>query len=86
MSPAASQTTYLVKLKDRRQVAERTMAFQFEKPEGFTFTAGQSIDMTLMNPSETDGKGMDVHFPSRVPLMKVCSWSRPGCAIRLSSG
>ena len=57
MSPAASQTTYLVKLKDRRQVAERTMAFQFEKPEGFTFTAGQSIDLTLMNPLETDGEG-----------------------------
>ena len=57
MSPAASQTTYLVKLQDRRQVAERTMAFQFEKPEGFTFTAGQSLDMTLMNPSETDREG-----------------------------
>lgn len=57
MSPAASQTAYLMKLKDRRQVAERTMAFQFEKPEGFTFKAGQSIDMTLMNPSETDGEG-----------------------------
>ena len=57
MSPAASQTTYLVELQDRRQVAERTMAFQFERPEGFTFTAGQSIDMTLINPSETDGEG-----------------------------
>jgi ferredoxin-NADP reductase len=57
MGPAASQTTYLVKLKDRRQVAERTMAFQFEKPEGFTFKAGQSIDMTLINPPETDGEG-----------------------------
>jgi ferredoxin-NADP reductase len=57
MSPAASQTTYLVKLKDRRQVAERTMAFQFEKPEGFTFKAGQSIDMTLINPLETDREG-----------------------------
>jgi ferredoxin-NADP reductase len=57
MSPAASQTAYLVKLKDRRQVAERTMAFQFEKPEGFTFKAGQSIDMTLINPSETDREG-----------------------------
>ena len=33
------------------------MAFQFEKPEGFTFTAGQSIDLTLMNPLETDGEG-----------------------------
>lgn len=34
MSPVASQATYLVKLKDHRQVVERTMAFQFEKPEG----------------------------------------------------
>ena len=33
------------------------MAFQFEKPDGFTFTAGQSIDLTLMNPPETDGEG-----------------------------
>lgn len=57
MSPVASQTTYLVKLTDRRQVAERTMAFQFEKPEGFTFKAGQFIDMTLLDPSETDEEG-----------------------------
>jgi ferredoxin-NADP reductase len=57
MSPIASQTTYLVKLQDRRQVAERTIAFQFEKPEGFAFKAGQSVDMTLINPSETDGEG-----------------------------
>lgn len=34
MSPVASQATYLVKLKDHRQVVERTMAFQFEKPKG----------------------------------------------------
>lgn len=57
MSPAGSQTTYLVKLNDGRQVAERTMVFQFEKTEGFTFTAGQSIDLTLMNPPETDREG-----------------------------
>jgi ferredoxin-NADP reductase len=57
MSPIASQTSYLVKLRDRRQVAERTMAFQFEKPEDFTFKAGQSIDMTLINPPETDDEG-----------------------------
>lgn len=57
MSPIASQTTYLVKLQDRRHVAERTIALQFEKPEGFAFKAGQFIDMTLINPSETDGEG-----------------------------
>jgi ferredoxin-NADP reductase len=57
MSPVASKTTYLLKLQDRYQVAERTMAFQFEKPEAFVFQAGQSIDMTLINPSETDAEG-----------------------------
>jgi len=57
MIPVASQNTYLVKLKNCRQVAERTTAFQFEKPEGFTFMAGQSIDLTLMNPPETDREG-----------------------------
>lgn len=57
MSPAASQTAYVAKLRARHQVAERTMAFQFEKPEGFTFKAGQFIDMTLLDPPETDGEG-----------------------------
>ncbi len=57
MSSATNQTTYLVKLTDRRQLAERTMAFQFEKPEDFTFEAGQSINMTFVDPSETDREG-----------------------------
>jgi ferredoxin-NADP reductase len=57
MSSIASQTTYLLKLQNRCEVAERTMAFQFEKPEGFTFKAGQFIDMTLINPSQTDAEG-----------------------------
>ncbi len=57
MGPAESQTAYLVKLRDRHRVAERTMAFQLEKPEGFTFKAGQSIDVTLLDPPETDGEG-----------------------------
>ena len=65
MGPAESQTVYLVKLRDRHREAERTMAFQLEKPEGFTFKAGQSIDVTL--PPETDGEGDGVRFPSRVP-------------------
>ena len=45
------------KLKKREQVAEGTMALFFEKPAGFSFTAGQSIDLTLINPPETDEKG-----------------------------
>jgi ferredoxin-NADP reductase len=33
------------------------MAFQFEKPMGFDFKTGQSVDLTLMNPPETDSEG-----------------------------
>src|SRR6202163_209678 len=34
-------------LLGRTEVAEGTMAFQFEKPNNFTFKAGQYIDLTL---------------------------------------
>lgn len=38
-------------------VAEGTMRFRFEKPEGFTYRAGQSIDLFLIDPPETDKEG-----------------------------
>jgi ferredoxin-NADP reductase len=55
-TPAASQG-FICKLKDRKEVAEGTMAFRFEKPLGWTFQAGQYLDMTLLDPSETDPEG-----------------------------
>jgi ferredoxin-NADP reductase len=48
---------YKVKLKSRSEIAAGTMAFHFEKPAGFTFTAGQCGDFTLLNPPETDAEG-----------------------------
>ncbi len=48
---------YQSKLKAREEVAEGTMAFHFEKPAGFDFQGGQSVDMTLLNPPETDDEG-----------------------------
>ncbi len=48
---------YQSKLKTREQIAEGTMAFHFERPEGFDFQGGQSVDMTLLNPPETDDEG-----------------------------
>lgn len=54
---STESTTYRVHLKNRFSVAERTMAFQFEKPAGFVFKPGQWTDITLPNPSETDAKG-----------------------------
>ena len=48
---------YKVKLKARNEVAAETMAFWFEKPKGFAYKAGQYVDYTLINPSETDAEG-----------------------------
>ena len=33
------------------------MAFRFERPSGWTFEAGQAIDITLLAPAETDAEG-----------------------------
>jgi ferredoxin-NADP reductase len=33
------------------------MLFRFEKPEGFTYKAGQNSDFTLIEPLETDPEG-----------------------------
>lgn len=45
------------KLLDKKEVAEGTMAFTFERPLGFSFNAGQHIEITLIDPSETDAEG-----------------------------
>jgi ferredoxin-NADP reductase len=57
MSTAAASPGFMCKLKDRKEVAEGTMAFWFEKPSGWTFKPGQYLDMTLLDPSETDSEG-----------------------------
>jgi len=57
MSTATSSTVGLVKLISREEVAEGTIAFRFEKPPGWTFKAGQSLDMTLLDPPQTDANG-----------------------------
>ncbi len=45
------------RLLQSEDVAEGTKAFYFEKPAGFSFVAGQSIDLTLVEPPETDTEG-----------------------------
>lgn len=57
MSALATSSATMSKLVTRHEVAERTMAFRFEKPPGWTFRAGQFIAMTLLAPSETDAEG-----------------------------
>lgn len=41
----------------RQLVAKRTMSFTFEKPSGWTFRAGQFVDITLIQPPITDAEG-----------------------------
>ncbi len=48
---------YSIKLLKKIEIAKGTMAFHFSKPEGFVYKAGQSIDLTLINPPETDAEG-----------------------------
>ena len=48
---------YKTRLQRTEEIAAGTMAFHFEKPEGFTFKAGQFGDFTLINPTETDAEG-----------------------------
>ena len=47
-------TTYEARLVGREEIAEGTMAFHFEKPAGFSFKAGQEMDVELIDPPGTD--------------------------------
>jgi len=48
---------YQTRLLERIEAAEGTLAFKLEKPAGFEFRAGQSADLTLLSPRETDAGG-----------------------------
>jgi len=48
---------YEIILKSKKEVANGTMKFLFEKPPGFSYKAGQFADYTLINPTQTDAKG-----------------------------
>jgi len=88
-----------VRLKHRVEVAERTMAFHFEKPPGWSFKAGQYVDVTLFDPPETDSRGNVRAFsiasaPQEETLMiatrmrgtafkRVLGAMRPGTAVEI---
>ncbi|MGD9209615.1 MAG: FAD-dependent oxidoreductase [Desulfobacteraceae bacterium] len=52
-----SARTATTKLMRQEDVASHTMAFYFKKPEGFEFTAGQAVYVTLVDPPEKDQGG-----------------------------
>ncbi len=57
MTTAAPPPIVTSKLLSRQEVAEGTMAFRFERPSNWAFKAGQYLDITLIDPPETDAEG-----------------------------
>ena len=57
MSTVAAPPVFKTKLIGREEIANQTMAFRFEKMPGWTYTAGQAIDITLIDPPESDSEG-----------------------------
>src|SRR6202049_4265795 len=57
MTTTTASPVTLSKLVSRHEVAERTTTFRFEKPSNWIFKAGQYLDMTLLDPPETDAEG-----------------------------
>lgn len=45
----AGMPKYTIRLKEKREVADGTMAFYFDRPAGFAFKSGQNADYTLLN-------------------------------------
>lgn len=48
---------FQTKLVRKEEVAEGTMAFYLQKPEGLTYQAGQHPTFQIHNPTETDAEG-----------------------------
>lgn len=55
--PQVTWPVFETPLVSRELVADRTMSFLFGKPPGWTFRAGQFIDITLLSPPMTDAEG-----------------------------
>ena len=57
MSTAASVKGYRIRLQSRCEVADRTLGLQFDRPAGFSFKAGQFVEMTIVDAPESDALG-----------------------------
>lgn len=56
MTPAV-QHGFVAQLTDRQEIAEDTIACRLEKSADFNFKPGQFIEVTVLNPSESDAHG-----------------------------
>ena len=55
-------TTYVENLTGHENVADGTKAFYFRRPAGFQFSVEQYIDVTLLDPPQTDAQGHKCTF------------------------
>jgi ferredoxin-NADP reductase len=62
MRPSMKLAAFEVALKEKKNLAEGTLAFRFEKPKDFPARAGQHLRMTLLEPPETDSAGTSRFF------------------------
>jgi ferredoxin-NADP reductase len=80
MSPEATPVKHTSRLLRRHEVAERTWAFQFERPTGFEFRAGQFMEVTLRSPMETDAEGdtrpFTIASPPHEPFLMITTRMR----------
>jgi ferredoxin-NADP reductase len=56
-APPPSWPVFETPLVGRNMVADQTMSFRFKKPDGWSYRAGQFVDITLLDPPETDAEG-----------------------------
>lgn len=57
MTATVAWPVFKTALVGRDLVAEGTMAFRFARPADWTYRAGQFVDITLLDPPETDAEG-----------------------------
>ena len=65
MTTVATLPITTARLLSRHEIAEGTMSFRFERPANWAFMAGQYLDMTLLDPPETDSEGNVRSFSNR---------------------
>lgn len=84
MSVAVTSAIITARLTKRYKVAENTMAFHFEKPADWTFKAGQFLEITLLDPTETNAESSTCAFsiasaPHESSLMVAIRTRNTGC-------
>jgi len=83
---------YFFPLSRREEIAEDTLAFTFDtRGSGFSFRAGQHVDLTLIDPPATDAEGNNRTFsiassPNETASILIATRMRPTAFKNIFSG